>query len=271
MAGSSSTGWVPGAGRPAGAAQQAPVTGPPSCQPWDNQHGQEPGWRRDSTDCIWLLAAWSSAVVQQYTSQGGLQDLKTLNYLQPESHHPQSSSSNHPDPICSHLHLLQVLHHWQQCNTCFSSRAFHHQLHLCLPLSKPPLLPVISPLSPTPLPLAIMVPVSLLVPSPAHHLPTGRSVPLEPPCPSCQDRNLLSNPHMHFILNSKCPVPETLGEVHLSPVGSQLIPCLFCPHPREDLNVTRNTKGFAENILMLYLKLECKCYVRHPKYIGEIK
>lgn len=82
-------GWVSEAGRPAGAPQQVPVPGPPSCQPWDNWHGQEPGWRRASADCTWLLAAWSSVLPQQCTSRGGLQDFTTLNYLHPERHHPQ--------------------------------------------------------------------------------------------------------------------------------------------------------------------------------------
>lgn len=129
MACSPSTCWVPGAGRPAGAPQQAPVTGPPSCQLWDNQHGQEPGWRRASTDCTWLLAAWSRALPQQCTSQGGLKGLKpsTTSTLKDTTH--RGSSSNLPEPIHSHLLLLQVLHHWQQCKACFSSRAFHHQLH----------------------------------------------------------------------------------------------------------------------------------------------
>lgn len=53
-------------------------------------------------------------------------------------------SSNLPDPTRSQLLLLQVLLHWQQSKACFSSRAFHCQLHLCVPLAKPPLFPVIS-------------------------------------------------------------------------------------------------------------------------------
>lgn len=85
---------------------------------------------------------------------------------------------------------------------------------------------------PTPVPLANMVPVSLLVPSPVHLLTTGRSVPLEPSCPSCQGKNLLSNSHMHFILNSKCPVPETLAEVHLSPAVSQTGSLSVQPTPK---------------------------------------
>lgn len=163
--------------------------------------------------------------------QAGLQGLTALNYLHPERHPHRGSSSNLPDKIRSHLLLLQV---WEQSKACFSSRAFHHQLHLCIPLAKPPLFPVISPPSPTPLPLSIMAPVSLLVPSPAHHLPAGRPVPLEPPCPRWQGKNLLSNPHMHFIWNLKCPVPETMAEEHLSPGVSQVVLCVFCPHPRDD-------------------------------------
>lgn len=89
MAHSPGPGSVSGAGRPVGAPQQALVPGPPSQQLWDNQRGQEPGWRRASTDSTWLLAAWSSALPQQCTSQGGLQGLTPLNYLHPERHHPQ--------------------------------------------------------------------------------------------------------------------------------------------------------------------------------------
>lgn len=51
----------------------------------------------------------------------------------------RGSSSNLPDPVHSHLLLLQVLHHWQHNKVCFSSRTFHYQLHLCVPLAKPPL------------------------------------------------------------------------------------------------------------------------------------
>lgn len=229
-----------------------------------SQAGEEPAQT--------ALGCWQHDPAHSYSNTPVREDCKVLqpsttSNLKVTTH--RGSSSNLPDQIRSHLHLLQVLHHWQQCIHALQD----------FPPPTPPLCsscktsPTSSHFasSTTPLPLAIMVPVSLLVPSPAHHLPTGRSVPLEPPCSSCQGRNLLFNPHMHFILNSKCPIPETLAEVHLSPAVSQLVPCLLCPHSREDLNVTGNTKGWPDNKLMLYLKLECKCYVRYSKYIGAIK
>lgn len=240
---SPSAGWVSGAGRPAGAPQQAPGH-PHTSHETTNMARSQAGEGPAQT----ALGRWQHGPVHSHSNAQVREDCKVLqpsttSILKDTTH--RGSSGNLPDPIRSHLLLRQVLHHWQQSKACFSSRAFHNQLHLCVPLANPPLFPVISATPHTPLPLAITVPVSFLVPSPTHHLPRGRfqRVPLEPPCPSCQGKNLLSNPHMHFILNSKCPVPGFWQ----GRTSDQLVPCLFCPQPRENLNVTGNTKGLSDN------------------------